>query len=165
MRKQDNNITLTNSGEKHSKLVSSQVTYPPPTFVNSQIKRISYTPYPRDSRHESYTTYLGDQRTSTLLQYREETISEFDESESDNSSENILPFKLSKSESIIEIDAPEPYVAKHNYIPSMEDEIQITKGDLVRLAVICSDRWAIGYNLSTQKQGAFPVECLGKLDN
>ncbi|KAJ3274847.1 hypothetical protein HDV01_002051 [Terramyces sp. JEL0728] len=140
-------------------------------LTNAQTKGAHYTykfrreAVQNDSRHESYTTFLGDQRTSTLLQYREETISEFDESESDSSSENILPFKLSKSESIIEIDSPEPYVAKHNYIPSMEDEIQVAKGDLIRLAVICSDQWAIGYNLGTQKQGAFPIKCLGKLDN
>ncbi|ORY47166.1 hypothetical protein LY90DRAFT_671250 [Neocallimastix californiae] len=47
----------------------------------------------------------------------------------------------------------------HEYIPKINDEIQLNVGDIVKIKEIFDDGWAYGTNISTDCEGALPLAC------
>jgi len=47
----------------------------------------------------------------------------------------------------------------HEYIPVINDEIQLNVGDIVKVTKIFDDGWAYGTNISTECVGALPLAC------
>jgi len=47
----------------------------------------------------------------------------------------------------------------HEYIPKINDEIQLNVGDIVKVTKIFDDGWAYGTNVSTDCEGALPLAC------
>ncbi|OUM66209.1 hypothetical protein PIROE2DRAFT_59527 [Piromyces sp. E2] len=47
----------------------------------------------------------------------------------------------------------------HEYIPKINDEIQLNVGDIVKVTKIFDDGWAYGTNISTDCEGALPLAC------
>ncbi|ORX87867.1 hypothetical protein BCR32DRAFT_288986 [Anaeromyces robustus] len=47
----------------------------------------------------------------------------------------------------------------HEYIPKINDEIQLNVGDIVKVSKIFDDGWAYGTNISTDCEGALPLAC------
>lgn len=52
------------------------------------------------------------------------------------------------------------YVVVHAYPPQMDDELALSVGDVIMLALPFDDGWALGVNLSTGLKGAFPLVCV-----
>jgi hypothetical protein len=52
------------------------------------------------------------------------------------------------------------YVVIHLYPPQMPDELELNPGDLICLALHFDDGWALGFNVTTNKKGAFPTVCV-----
>ncbi|KAL6621666.1 hypothetical protein LY90DRAFT_519425 [Neocallimastix californiae] len=50
-------------------------------------------------------------------------------------------------------------IALYNYHPKMEDELELTAGDRVRVEHQYNDGWGAGINENTQKFGTFPLIC------
>ncbi|KAI9190361.1 hypothetical protein H9P43_001795 [Blastocladiella emersonii ATCC 22665] len=46
------------------------------------------------------------------------------------------------------------------YVPELEDELALKRGDLVAVQQLFHDNWAVGENLTTGESGAFPIVCL-----
>ncbi|KAG4091037.1 hypothetical protein H8356DRAFT_1313498 [Neocallimastix lanati (nom. inval.)] len=83
-----------------------------------------------------YQKQNDNEYTSTKLQYGEEGSSY-----SINSSENNL------------------FYVFHEYIPKINDEIQLNIGDIVKVKKVFDDGWAYGTNISTDCEGALPLAC------
>ncbi|KAJ3278932.1 hypothetical protein HK104_001922, partial [Borealophlyctis nickersoniae] len=47
------------------------------------------------------------------------------------------------------------------YEKQQQDELDLHEGDEVRIKIAYDDGWALGYNLTTNKEGMFPVSCMG----
>ncbi|TPX47212.1 hypothetical protein SeLEV6574_g02773 [Synchytrium endobioticum] len=58
-------------------------------------------------------------------------------------------------------EAPATHRAIANYIPTLEDEMQITVDDDVEILESFDDGWALGRNTTSRKEGVFPLACLG----
>ncbi|KAF9112863.1 hypothetical protein BGX27_002664 [Mortierella sp. AM989] len=54
--------------------------------------------------------------------------------------------------------------ALYPYQASMADELDLTPGDLVNVQKVFDDGWAVGINMNTSKEGAFPVVCVMFVD-
>ncbi|KAK4509464.1 Septin spn4 [Mucor velutinosus] len=52
------------------------------------------------------------------------------------------------------------FVVVHAYPPQLPDELELNAGDIVCLALYFDDGWALGYNVTTGKKGAFPLVCI-----
>ncbi|KAG0301199.1 hypothetical protein BGZ98_008553 [Dissophora globulifera] len=50
------------------------------------------------------------------------------------------------------------------YQASMADELDLTPGDIVNVQRVFDDGWAVGVNMSTSNEGAFPVVCVVFVD-
>ncbi|TPX33194.1 hypothetical protein SmJEL517_g03874 [Synchytrium microbalum] len=55
----------------------------------------------------------------------------------------------------------ETHRAIANYIPTLEDEIQISVDDEVHIIESYDDGWAMGRNVTIKREGVFPLACLG----
>lgn len=51
-----------------------------------------------------------------------------------------------------------------NFVPDMDDEIHLYIGDSVIVRAKFDDGWGYGYNLSTKKEGTFPLACVAPYD-
>ncbi|TPX48984.1 hypothetical protein CcCBS67573_g10181, partial [Chytriomyces confervae] len=51
-------------------------------------------------------------------------------------------------------------VAVYDYVPTQSDELKVTVGDKIQVITAYDDGWAVGKNLSTKKEGLFPLDCL-----
>ncbi|KAF9403709.1 hypothetical protein BGX21_000041 [Mortierella sp. AD011] len=54
--------------------------------------------------------------------------------------------------------------ALYPYQASMADELDLTPGDIVNVQRVFDDGWAVGVNMNTSKEGAFPVVCVMFVD-
>ncbi|KAF9357379.1 hypothetical protein BGX26_003814 [Mortierella sp. AD094] len=54
--------------------------------------------------------------------------------------------------------------ALYPYQASMADELDLTPGDIVNVQRVFDDGWAVGINMNTSKEGAFPVVCVMFVD-
>ncbi|KAF9204764.1 hypothetical protein BGZ49_004895 [Haplosporangium sp. Z 27] len=54
--------------------------------------------------------------------------------------------------------------ALYPYQASMADELDLTPGDIVNVQKVFDDGWAVGINMNTSKEGAFPVVCVMFVD-
>jgi hypothetical protein len=50
------------------------------------------------------------------------------------------------------------------HTPKLEDEIELKVGDMVVVKEVFDDGWASGLNLTTEKAGSFPLNCLSDFD-
>ncbi|KAF9581603.1 hypothetical protein BGW38_001325 [Lunasporangiospora selenospora] len=50
--------------------------------------------------------------------------------------------------------------ALYPYQASMADELELTPGDIVNVHRIFDDGWAVGMNMNTSNEGAFPIVCV-----
>ncbi|KAF9897879.1 hypothetical protein BX616_004837 [Lobosporangium transversale] len=50
------------------------------------------------------------------------------------------------------------------YQASMEDELDLTAGDIINVQRVFDDGWAVGVNLNTSREGAFPIVCVVFVD-
>ncbi|KAJ3264181.1 hypothetical protein HDU77_009160 [Chytriomyces hyalinus] len=48
-------------------------------------------------------------------------------------------------------------VTANDYAPTQRDELKVTVGDKIQVITADDDGWAVGKNLSTKKEGLFPV--------
>ncbi|KAJ3336928.1 hypothetical protein HDU93_001891 [Gonapodya sp. JEL0774] len=55
---------------------------------------------------------------------------------------------------------PKRHVAIHDYNPRLEDEVALTKGDVVYIREIFNDGWLRGANWTTGREGTFPAACI-----
>ncbi|KAF9931120.1 hypothetical protein FBU30_010740 [Linnemannia zychae] len=54
--------------------------------------------------------------------------------------------------------------ALYPYQASMADEMDLTPGDIVNVHKVFDDGWAVGVNMNTSNEGAFPVVCVMFVD-
>jgi hypothetical protein len=54
------------------------------------------------------------------------------------------------------------YLVAYSYQPQMPDEIQLDEGDIICVAVTFDDGWGVGFNITTDQKGAFPMVCISK---
>ncbi|KAF9425059.1 hypothetical protein BGZ76_003438 [Entomortierella beljakovae] len=54
--------------------------------------------------------------------------------------------------------------ALYPYQASMADELDLTPGDIVNVQRVFDDGWAVGINMNTSREGAFPVVCVMFVD-
>jgi hypothetical protein len=54
--------------------------------------------------------------------------------------------------------------AMYPYQASMPDELELSRGDIVSVGREFDDGWAVGVNMNTAKEGAFPVVCVVYVD-
>ncbi|KAF9151790.1 hypothetical protein BG015_006222 [Linnemannia schmuckeri] len=54
--------------------------------------------------------------------------------------------------------------ALYPYQASMADELDLTPGDIVNVQRVFDDGWAVGVNMNTSSEGAFPVVCVMFVD-
>ncbi|KAF9413538.1 hypothetical protein BGZ94_000686, partial [Podila epigama] len=54
--------------------------------------------------------------------------------------------------------------ALYPYQASMADEMDLTPGDIVNVQRVFDDGWAVGVNMNTSNEGAFPVVCVMFVD-
>ncbi|KAF9361406.1 hypothetical protein BGX26_003539 [Mortierella sp. AD094] len=54
--------------------------------------------------------------------------------------------------------------ALYPYQASMADELDLTPGDIVNVHRVFDDGWAVGMNMNTSNEGAFPVVCVMFVD-
>ncbi|KAF9574381.1 hypothetical protein EC968_006716 [Mortierella alpina] len=54
--------------------------------------------------------------------------------------------------------------ALYPYQASMADELDLTPGDIVNVQRVFDDGWAVGVNMNTSNEGAFPVVCVMFVD-
>jgi len=52
------------------------------------------------------------------------------------------------------------YRVLYDFQPSLPDEMELQPGDIIRTEETFEDGWAFGINMSTGKQGTFPMNCL-----
>jgi len=52
------------------------------------------------------------------------------------------------------------YTAVCNYKPSLSDEMNISKNDVIVVQEVFTDGWGLGKNLNTDKEGLLPLNCL-----
>lgn len=52
------------------------------------------------------------------------------------------------------------YVVIHPYTSQIPDELQLSPGDIICLALHFDDGWALGFNVTTALKGAFPLVCI-----
>jgi len=108
------------------------------TVIVSTILTIIYYIYRHKKNPRSkYQKQRDNEYGSTKLQYNEEEKSSL----SMNSSDNNL------------------FYVFHEYIPKINDEIQLNVGDIVKIKEIFDDGWAYGTNISTDCEGALPLAC------
>ncbi|GJJ76698.1 hypothetical protein EMPS_09057 [Entomortierella parvispora] len=50
------------------------------------------------------------------------------------------------------------------YQASLADELELTPGDIVNVSRVFDDGWAVGVNMNTSNEGAFPVVCVMFVD-
>ncbi|KAG0170506.1 hypothetical protein DFQ28_001968 [Apophysomyces sp. BC1034] len=55
---------------------------------------------------------------------------------------------------------PEFFEVVHPYPPQMGDELGLRVGDIVCLAMLFDDGWALGFNVTTGLKGVFPAVCV-----
>ncbi|KAF7721094.1 hypothetical protein EC973_005412 [Apophysomyces ossiformis] len=55
---------------------------------------------------------------------------------------------------------PEFFEVVHPYPPHMGDELGLHVGDIVCLAMLFDDGWALGFNVTTGLKGVFPAVCV-----
>ncbi|KAG0248508.1 hypothetical protein BG011_010210 [Mortierella polycephala] len=64
-----------------------------------------------------------------------------------------------------ESDGKQSYCqALYPYQASMADELDLTPGDIVNVQRVFDDGWAVGVNMNTSSEGAFPVVCVMFVD-
>ncbi|KAI7903147.1 uncharacterized protein BX663DRAFT_507620 [Cokeromyces recurvatus] len=51
----------------------------------------------------------------------------------------------------------------HPYSPQLPDELTLTVGDIICLALRFDDGWALGFNVTTGAKGAFPLVCISNV--
>ncbi|KAF9933185.1 hypothetical protein FBU30_006351 [Linnemannia zychae] len=54
--------------------------------------------------------------------------------------------------------------ALYPYQASMADELDLTPGDIINVQRVFDDGWAVGVNMNTSNEGAFPVVCVMFVD-
>ncbi|KAF9939660.1 hypothetical protein BGZ65_009936 [Modicella reniformis] len=54
--------------------------------------------------------------------------------------------------------------ALYPYQASMADELDLTPGDIINVIRVFDDGWAVGTNMSTSREGAFPIVCVMFVD-
>jgi hypothetical protein len=52
------------------------------------------------------------------------------------------------------------YRVLYDFQPSLPDEMEVQPGDIIRTEETFEDGWAFGINVTTGKQGTFPMNCL-----
>jgi len=52
------------------------------------------------------------------------------------------------------------YRVLYDFQPSLPDEMEVQPGDIIRTEETFEDGWAFGINMTTGKQGTFPMNCL-----
>lgn len=57
------------------------------------------------------------------------------------------------------------HIVKYAYPPQMDDELALSVGDIIMLALPFDDGWALGYNRTTGLKGAFPMVCVAPLES
>ncbi|KAI8047751.1 hypothetical protein BDF21DRAFT_433874 [Thamnidium elegans] len=65
----------------------------------------------------------------------------------------------SSSSSVVAVNH-EFYVVIHSYTSQIPDELQLSPGDIICLALHFDDGWALGFNVTTGLKGAFPLVCI-----
>ncbi|KAF9171996.1 hypothetical protein BGX21_005933 [Mortierella sp. AD011] len=71
--------------------------------------------------------------------------------------------RISKG-SMVAGDKPSYCQALYPYQASMADELDLTPGDIVKVHRVFDDGWAVGMNMNTSSEGAFPVVCVMFVD-
>lgn len=57
------------------------------------------------------------------------------------------------------------HIVKYAYPPQMVDELALSVGDIIMLALPFDDGWALGVNRTTGMKGAFPMVCVAPLES
>ncbi|KAF8979012.1 hypothetical protein BGZ46_005918 [Entomortierella lignicola] len=72
--------------------------------------------------------------------------------------------RMSKGSSLGVGGKPTYCQALYPYHSSMADELDLTPGDIVNVHKVFDDGWAVGVNMNTSNEGAFPVVCVMFVD-
>ncbi|KAF9113058.1 hypothetical protein BGX27_002314 [Mortierella sp. AM989] len=75
----------------------------------------------------------------------------------------VTPDRLSKASSVGD-GKPSYCQALYPYQASMADELDLAAGDIVNVHRVFDDGWAVGVNMNTSNEGAFPVVCVMFVD-
>ncbi|KAL0082892.1 hypothetical protein J3Q64DRAFT_1614687, partial [Phycomyces blakesleeanus] len=51
-------------------------------------------------------------------------------------------------------------IVVHPYPPQVDDELSLSIGDIVCLALSFDDGWALGFNITSGRKGVFPTVCI-----
>ena len=51
----------------------------------------------------------------------------------------------------------------YDYVPNLFDEIHLYSGDQIEVKAKFDDGWAYGLNLTSKKEGSFPLACVESL--
>lgn len=60
-----------------------------------------------------------------------------------------------------EMDSSETMQVMFEYQANLFDELTLNVGDQVQVSSKFDDGWALGFNVTTQQQGTFPLACIG----
>ncbi|ORX45962.1 hypothetical protein BCR36DRAFT_414274 [Piromyces finnis] len=84
---------------------------------------------------------------------------QLDDNQSENSTK--LPYEDDEGNTSYTVKSSENnlFYVFHEYIPKINDEIQLNVSDIVRVKKIFDDGWAYGTNISTDCEGALPLAC------
>ncbi|KAL0094059.1 hypothetical protein F4703DRAFT_1730079 [Phycomyces blakesleeanus] len=52
------------------------------------------------------------------------------------------------------------HIVVHPYPPQVDDELSLSIGDIVCLALSFDDGWALGFNITSGRKGVFPTVCI-----
>jgi hypothetical protein len=161
--------------EPHLVASSSQIkAYP--LYNNNNINTINEISSPLGHSNSNYSDMYNNQETQGLTQttrsqnitqpanaYSRDTIysnnSAYMSHDSQTGAEEDMSspspsyyFKLFKPQQV--------YRVLYDFEPSLQDEMEIQAGDIIRTEETFEDGWAYGINMSTGKKGTFPMNCL-----
>ncbi|ORX98986.1 hypothetical protein K493DRAFT_299626 [Basidiobolus meristosporus CBS 931.73] len=100
--------------------------------------------------------YIRRRRQSQMKTHSSQSISS-----STNLIANSLPYPPPSPPPSAQSDG-EGYTCVFAYTPTLEDELMIQPGDMLIVIWSFDDGWAVGRNLNTGNEGAFPMACVTK---
>eukprot|EP00833_Pecoramyces_ruminatium_P003009 jgi/Orpsp1_1/1177041/evm.model.c7180000059962.1 len=98
-----------------------------------------------------YYIYKHKNKKNNASKYKKINIEE--------SGSNKLPYEEGNSFYSVNSSENSLFYVFHEYIPKINDEIQLNVGDIVKIKKVFDDGWAYGTNISTDCEGALPLAC------
>ncbi|ORX40360.1 hypothetical protein BCR36DRAFT_364758 [Piromyces finnis] len=126
----------------------------------------------RVSLAESENAILSKKSKASLSENEKNThmLNQINENDGDISLNNINTSPSVQKNDEALINTPEyyikhtklnkKYIALCNFKPKLTDEMSITKNDIIVIHEVFTDGWGLGRNITTDKEGLLPLNCL-----